>query len=82
MRAYPRSKTLHERACRALAGGVSSEFRKGGQPHPLFYARFVLGMQEHGIRLIGRGLWYVSSAHTDADLALCARSAQEVFKTL
>ena len=26
------------------------------------YSRFVAGMQERGVRLIGRGLWYVSAA--------------------
>jgi glutamate-1-semialdehyde 2,1-aminomutase len=36
---YERSRELYERACRVLAGGVASEFRKGGMPHPLFYAR-------------------------------------------
>lgn len=37
MKEYPQSRVLHERACRVLAGGVSSEFRKFNQPHPLFY---------------------------------------------
>ena len=36
---YGQSKALHERACRVLAGGVSSEFRKFSQPHPLFYEK-------------------------------------------
>ncbi|MBI3465690.1 MAG: aspartate aminotransferase family protein [Planctomycetes bacterium] len=36
---YAKSKQLHDRACRVLAGGVSSEFRKFNQPHPLFYKR-------------------------------------------
>jgi glutamate-1-semialdehyde 2,1-aminomutase len=37
MRNYSRSKVLYERASQALAGGVSSEFRKFNTPHPLFY---------------------------------------------
>lgn len=36
---YDKSKALYDRACRVLAGGVSSEFRKYGPPHPLFYSR-------------------------------------------
>jgi glutamate-1-semialdehyde 2,1-aminomutase len=32
------------------------------------YARFVAAMQERGIRLIGRGLWYVSAAHTETEV--------------
>jgi len=39
MSRYERSRDLYERACRVLAGGVSSEFRKFGPPHPLFYVR-------------------------------------------
>lgn len=38
MKKYTQSKALYERASRALAGGVSSEFRKFSWPHPLFYA--------------------------------------------
>jgi glutamate-1-semialdehyde 2,1-aminomutase len=34
-----KSRKLYERACRCLAGGVSSEFRKDGHAHPLFYER-------------------------------------------
>src|SRR5690242_18580376 len=38
MKTYAQSKLLHDRASAVLAGGVSSEFRKFNQPHPLFYA--------------------------------------------
>lgn len=38
MKSYEKSKALYERACQSLAGGVSSEFRKFNQPHPLFYS--------------------------------------------
>ena len=38
MKEYSRSLALHQRAGNVLAGGVSSEFRKFSQPHPLFYA--------------------------------------------
>ncbi len=36
---HDRSRALFERAQHALAGGVSSEFRKGNVPHPLVYVR-------------------------------------------
>jgi glutamate-1-semialdehyde 2,1-aminomutase len=42
------------------------------------YAQFASLMQERGIRLIGRGLWYVSLAHTDEEIELaieCAASS-------
>ena len=38
MNRYALSHALHERACKVLAGGVSSEFRKFSQPHPLFFS--------------------------------------------
>lgn len=42
------------------------------------YARFTLAMQERGVRLIGRGLWYVSHAHTDEDIAFALSAARQV----
>ncbi|MFN0052232.1 MAG: aspartate aminotransferase family protein [Planctomycetales bacterium] len=44
------------------------------------YAKFVLGMQDRGIRLIGRGLWYLSAAHTEADVERCVAVAEEVLR--
>lgn len=44
------------------------------------YARFALAMQERGIRLIGRGLWYLSAAHTEEDIAHCLATAQEALQ--
>jgi glutamate-1-semialdehyde 2,1-aminomutase len=41
------------------------------------YQRFVQGMREKGIRLIGRGLWYLSTAHTEADVEECAQAARQ-----
>lgn len=39
MKNHSQSKQLYERACKSLAGGVSSEFRKYSYPHPLFYKK-------------------------------------------
>src|SRR6185369_15796640 len=39
MSRYENSKSLYDRASRVLAGGISSEFRRFSQPHPLFYQR-------------------------------------------
>ena len=44
------------------------------------YATFVVRMQEEAIRLIGRGLWYVSAAHTEADIEQCVATAHEVLQ--
>jgi glutamate-1-semialdehyde 2,1-aminomutase len=45
-------------------------------------ARFTAGMLERGVRLIGRGLWYVSGAHVAADVDAAIAAAREVFGTL
>lgn len=39
MRSYEKSRQLYERACQSMAGGVSSHFRMGGSPHPLFFKK-------------------------------------------
>lgn len=36
---YPQSAAWHERARKSLAGGVSSQFRMFGGPHPMFYQK-------------------------------------------
>ncbi len=46
------------------------------------YARFVEGMQERGIRLIGRGLWYVSAAHTEAEIDHTIATAADVLREM
>jgi glutamate-1-semialdehyde 2,1-aminomutase len=43
---------------------------------------FVQGMQERGIRLIGRGLWYLSAAHSEADIDLAITAARDVLQSL
>ena len=42
------------------------------------YARFCQGMLERGIRLIGRGIWFTSTEHTEEDIARTLRAADEV----
>lgn len=43
------------------------------------YAHFARGMQERGVRVIGRGLWYVSAAHTGAEIEHAIATARAVF---
>jgi glutamate-1-semialdehyde 2,1-aminomutase len=45
-------------------------------------AKFVAAMQEGGIRIIGRGLWYISTAHTDEDVDKAISLADKVLKQL
>lgn len=39
------------------------------------YNAFTFAMLKRGIRLIGRGIWYVSAAHTDAQIAATLEAA-------
>jgi glutamate-1-semialdehyde 2,1-aminomutase len=41
--------------------------------------RFIAAMHEGGIRIIGRGLWYISAAHTERDIDQAIRTAREIF---
>jgi glutamate-1-semialdehyde 2,1-aminomutase len=43
------------------------------------YLAFCRGMRERGIRLISRGLWYLSTAHISKDIDECAAAARETF---
>ena len=44
--------------------------------------RFVAGMHDAGIRVIGRGLWYISAAHTEADVEQAVKTAREVLAVI
>ena len=46
------------------------------------YGRFVAGMAQHGVRLIGRGIWYVSSAHDDDHVDATLEAASVVLAEL
>ncbi len=46
------------------------------------YARFCEGMRDRGIRLTGRGVWFVSTAHSDADVAQTLDAADETLASL
>jgi len=40
--------------------------------------RFISGMQNKGIRIIGRGLWYISAVHTEQEIDHAIKMAKEV----
>lgn len=44
--------------------------------------KFIAGMHDKGVRVIGRGLWYISAAHTEADIDHAIETAREVLETL
>lgn len=45
-------------------------------------SRFIAGLHDRGIRVIGRGLWYVSAAHTEKDVDKAIQTAADVLKEL
>ncbi len=44
--------------------------------------RFIAGLHDSGIRVIGRGLWYISAAHTEDDVERALHAAQQVLASL
>jgi glutamate-1-semialdehyde 2,1-aminomutase len=46
------------------------------------YRNFCNGMRERGVRLISRGLWYLSTSHTQTDIEECIKVARETFSEL
>lgn len=46
------------------------------------YGRFARLMLDRGVRLLGRGIWYLSTAHTDADVAQTFDAARDALRTL
>ncbi len=45
-------------------------------------ATFISSMHNRGIRIIGRGLWYISTAHTEADIQQAIDTAAEVLQEM
>lgn len=45
-------------------------------------SKFIAGMHNRGIRVIGRGLWYISAAHTEADIDYALQIAAVVLHTM
>ncbi len=44
--------------------------------------RFVAGLHDAGVRVIGRGLWYISAAHTEEDITFAITTARNVLKSI
>lgn len=45
-------------------------------------SKFIRGMQDKKVRIIGRGLWYISTAHTENDIDHAIETSKEVLSTL
>jgi len=46
------------------------------------YALFNRGMLDRGVRIIGRGIWYISAVHTEADIDHALSTAEDVLNTI
>lgn len=44
--------------------------------------KFISGMHDNGVRIIGRGLWYISAAHTQDDIERAIEVSSNVLKLL
>ncbi|MEJ7914468.1 MAG: aspartate aminotransferase family protein [Chitinophagaceae bacterium] len=45
-------------------------------------SRFIAAMHNRGIRIISRGLWYISAAHTEEDIDDTIKTAEAVLQTI
>lgn len=45
-------------------------------------AKFIAGLHDRGVRVIGRGLWYISAVHTEEEIDEALRVAGEVLKKM
>lgn len=46
------------------------------------YGIFVKHMLDRGVRLIGRGIWYISAAHSDADIEQALAAAGDTLRSM
>lgn len=46
------------------------------------YSRFCVAMLERGVRLIERGVWYLSAAHTDEQIERTLQKTEEALRTV
>lgn len=61
---------------------IVRDYRDTFSTDKLLLSKFISEMHNRGIRIIGRGLWYISAAHTESDIDHAVAIAKEVFRTL
>ena len=59
-----------------------TDFRETLQYDKKKLGSFISAMHDRGIRIIGRGLWYISAAHTPEDIETAVGTTKEVLATL
>jgi glutamate-1-semialdehyde 2,1-aminomutase len=82
---YPRLFELGEKLRTGLCGLHPELMVTGPGPmvwsgfaDPQRHKRFVTGLQERGVRVLARGLWYLSAAHTEEHIEQALTAAREV----
>jgi glutamate-1-semialdehyde 2,1-aminomutase len=60
----------------------ATEYRHVAADDRAAYLSFCRGMLLEGVRMIERGLWYVSAAHTDDDIAVTLEAADRVLREI
>ncbi|MBB5439992.1 glutamate-1-semialdehyde 2,1-aminomutase [Pedobacter sp. AK017] len=58
------------------------DYRDTLQSDRLKLGKFISGMHNEGVRIIGRGLWYISAAHREEDIEFALHKAQKVLKEM
>ena len=43
-------------------------------------SKFIAGIQNEGVRVIGRGLWYISTVHTEEDIDFAIQVADDILR--
>jgi len=59
-----------------------SDYRETFQYDKVKLGRFIAAMHDKGVRIIGRGLWYISAVHTEEDIDFALKIADQVFAQL
>lgn len=59
-----------------------NDYRDTLQYDKVKLGRFIAAMHDKGVRIIGRGLWYISAVHTDEDVNHALEIADQVFAEL
>jgi glutamate-1-semialdehyde aminotransferase len=73
-RSYANSEQQYAEACTVLAGGVNRSYEQSSDAAQL--QGFLHALQDHGVRPTSRGTWFLSTAHTDADVEETIRAAE------
>jgi glutamate-1-semialdehyde 2,1-aminomutase len=59
-----------------------SEFRHTFDYDAALGQEFVRELQDRNVRIIGRGLWYISAAHSEDDVDFAIAAAADALETL